>query len=263
MAPDGVNEVIKEQTDQALFDSIAHRYARKDSVLSASLARKSQLLCAIKPILDELASLGTVVDIGCGVGAPARYLAGHYERYIGIDQSEEMIRAATMFNENVPQTEFVAANIKSRELPRDIADTVLSIGALHHMTELDDVMASLTRIAKQKAFFLTVEPQNGNPLVQMMRGLRGIVDPSYSREQTFFSERSLRDLFTSHDIVDLSVDFQGFFTPPLAQVIMHPQVLFVPIARAAAQIDPWLNTHLPRPLKKLSFNMVTIGRFTK
>jgi SAM-dependent methyltransferase len=256
-------EVTRERTDRALFDRIASRYARKDSIASSSLARKSQLLSAVKPVLAEWPNLGTVVDIGCGVGASAKYLAGHYERYIGIDQSEEMIKAAVIFNRGNPRAELIAENAKSGDLPQNVADVILSVGALHHMTELEDVMDSLVRIAKPRAFLVAIEPQNSNPLLQVMRWIRGILDSSYSREQIFFSEEHLRDLFVNHGIMDLSVEFQGFLTPPFAQLVLHPQALVAPLSRVAIQVDSWLNTHLPRWLRKLSFNIVVVGRFTK
>jgi len=252
---------MREQADQELFDTIADRYARKDVVASSSLARKNQLLFALQPILDQSPNLGTVVDVGCGVGAPARYLEGHYERYVGIDQSEEMIKAAATFNRGNPRAEFMAKNIKSRHLPQNVADVILSDGALHHITELDHAMGSLARIAKPGAFLVVREPQTGNPLVQTMRRVRGIVDSAYSEEQVFFRERDLRSLFASHNITDLSVRFQGFLSPPFAQVVMHPQALTVRLSKLAVSIDRWLNAHLPAPLQKLSFNIVVIGRF--
>lgn len=254
--------MTREQADRDLFDRIARRYAQKDIVASSAMARKSQLLAAIRPVLDQLSSLGTIVDIGCGVGAPARYLAGHYERYIGIDQSEEMIKAAIVFNRSNPKAEFIAENVKSRDLPQNVADVILSDGVLHHITELDEALDALVRIAKPGAFLVVREPQNGNPLLQAMRWIRGIVDASYSREQIFFSEASLRELL-SHNVTDIAVEFQGFLSTPFAQVVMHPQFLSVPLCRAAISIDRWLDARLPAPLKKLSFNIIVIGRFKK
>ena len=258
-----VNKMTVEQADRDLFDRIASHYARKDSVVSSSLARKSQLLFAIKPVLDELPTLGTIVEIGCGVGASAKYLAGHYERYIGIDQSKEMIKAARVFGQDNSRVEFIVASAKSKNLPQNIADVILSVGALHHMTQLDEAVESLVKIAKPGAFLVAREPQNGNPFVQMMRWMRGKVDSSYSRNQVFFSQQGLRDLFAKYGITDISVEFQGFLTPPFAEVVMYPQILIASLSRAAIKIDSWLNMHLPGFLRKLSFNIVVIGRFTK
>lgn len=252
----------REQSDRDLFDRVASCYVRKDIVASSALARRYQLLAAIEPVLDQLPNMGTIVDVGCGVGATAMYLVDHYEHYIGIDQSEEMIKAAILFNRGNPKAEFIAENVKSRDLPQDVADVILSDGALHHITELNKAMDALLRIAKPGAFLVVREPQNGNPLLQAMRWIRGIVDASYSREQIFFSETSLRELL-SHNVTDIAVQFQGLLSTPFAQVVMRPQFLSVPLCRAAISIDRWLNAHLPAPLKKLSFNIIVIGRFKK
>jgi len=244
-----------------LFDRIAASYARKDSMASLSFVRGSQLRSAVKPLLDERADLGTIVDIGCGIGAPARYLDGHYQRYIGIDHSEEMIKQAVMFNRDNPRAEFMAKNIKSTGLPRNVADVVLSIGALHHMAELEEVMGSLVSLAKPGASLVAIEPQNKNPLLQLIRWIGGLVVQSYSKEQIFFSEEDLKDLFTASGCTDISVEFQGYLSTPFAQIVMHPQAVILPLSRMAVAADGWLDENLPGPLKKLSFNIVVRGRF--
>lgn len=253
----------QELRDQELFDQIAAHYARKDIVQSSMLARRSHLLAAMTPIFQQTPTLGTVVDVGCGVGAPALYLNGRYQRYIGIDQSPEMIEAARVFNRAQEQAEFMAANVKTAVLPPHTADVILSIGALHHMTDLDEVMAKLVQLAKPGARFVVIEPQNGNPLIQLMRWVRGKIDKGYSTDQIFFSEAELVALFQRHDIADLSIAFQGFLTPPFAQVIINPQALSVPLSRLTIRLDSWLHKHLRGPLQKLSFNIVLTGTFNK
>jgi SAM-dependent methyltransferase len=251
----------RQDSDRLLFNQIAERYARKDVVPSSSLARESQLISAIAPLLAQSPNLGTIVEVGCGVGAPAKYLEGHYDHYIGIDQSEEMIRTAVFLHEGNSKADFMSKNVKSRDLPGNVADIVLSVGALHHMTQLEDVLSSLSRVAKQGAFLVIIEPQNGNPLIRAMRYVRGIVDLAYSRQQIFFSAEELLDLLADQGITVLSVVFQGFLSPPFAQVVVHPQIISVPLSRLAVIADSWLDTHLPEPLKKLGFNVVVTGRF--
>lgn len=251
----------REDRDQALFDKIATEYARKDIVLSSALARKNQLLATLGSLLKENNKWDTIVDIGCGIGAPASYLYGYYQRYIGIDQSADMIDAATVFNRDHPEAIFLADNIKETQLTNHSADLILSIGALHHMTELDKVMESLVTIAKPRATFFVIEPQNANPVIQFMRWVRGYIDKGYSREQIFFSETELKELFGQHGIMDLRVTYFGYITTPFAQVIIPPQAISVPLCRMAIRIDNWLYAHLRGPLQKLSFNIVLIGVF--
>jgi SAM-dependent methyltransferase len=251
--------VSREERDQALFDEIAASYARKDITPSSSFARRAQILHVVRPILAQLGDVGTVLEIGCGVGAPATYLTGHYQRYIGVDQSGAMIETARLFNRNQRNVEFIADNVKTAPLPDDTADVVLSVGALHHMTELDDVMQRLTRLAKPGALFLLIEPQNGNPLIQVLRRLRTQVDASYSSEQIYFSEQELRVLVERHGLRELDVTFYGYLSTPFAQVVLNPQALTLPLSRIAVRIDEWLYRNLRGPLCRLSFNIVVTG----
>lgn len=260
----------REQRDRDLFNRIAAKYAKKDSTPSSSLPRRNQLmlafekvfrLCSLRASVATDSQVGTIVDIGCGVGAPANYLSGHYTRYIGLDHSEEMVKAARQYNQGNAQAEFIAANVKSLTLPDNVADVILSIGALHHMTELDEVMKSLNRIAKPNAFLVVIEPQNNNPLLQAMRWARSQVDSSYSEEQIFFSEASLKELFSRHGITDITLTYEGFFSTPFAQVILPPQALMAPLSRLAISIDNWFHAYAPVTLKKMSFNLLLTGRF--
>lgn len=254
--------MTREHEDRLLFDRIAAKYAHKDVAVSSALARKDQLLTAMRQAADGSARWGTIVDVGCGVGAPAHYLQGHYQEYIGIDQSAEMIEAAKIFNRDMPQARFLADNVKETHVPPHSADVILSIGALHHMTELDKVMESLVSIAKPGAKFVVIEPQNGNPLIQFMRGVRGLVDKAYSREQIFFSEAELVDLFTRHGITQLKITYQGYFSTPFAQVIASSNVLLVALSRLSVRMDNWLHIHLRGPLQKLSFDIIITGVFS-
>lgn len=251
----------RERKDQILFDEIAEKYMRKDIAPSSTLPRKAQLVTAIQSFLEKKNTLGTVVDIGCGIGAPAKYLTGLYDRYIGIDQSAEMISVARYFNRKEKQAEFIADNIKGPQVPKKIADIILSIGALHHMTELERVMETLVEIAKPNTDLLIIEPQNANPLIQGMRWLRGKIDKGYSEEQIFFSEAELVELLTNAGIMDLKISYQGYLSTPFAQVIIPPQFLTYRLSQTAILIDRWLQAHLKGELRKLSFNIIITGKF--
>jgi len=253
----------REERDQALYDAFAERQARKDVLPASAIARRSQLFSALQPVLAQSSDLGTIVEIGCGIGAPAKILQGHYGRYIGLDHSAEMIGAAAHFNAGNTRAEFIAANVKSAPLPAQTADLILSIGALHHMSRLDDVMQALIRLAKPGAWLVVREPQRGNPLIQGLRWLRTRLDASYSEEQIFFAKAELVDLLQRNGLFDLSVEYQGYFTPPFAQVVMRPQVITAPLSQLADKVDNWLHGRLPAPINKLSFNLVVRARFPR
>ncbi len=253
--------MTREERDQTLYDTFAQQQARKDILPASSLARRSQLFSALAPVLAQSLNLGTIVEIGCGIGAPAQYLRGHYDRYIGLDHSTQMIGAAHAFNANATQAEFITANAKLMPLPPHTADLILSIGALHHMSELDAVMQALSRLAKPGAWLVVREPQRANPLIQGLRWLRTRLDGSYSEEQIFFSQQELIGLCQRHQMSDISVEYQGYFTPPFAQVVLSPQAVTVPLSHLADKVDNWLHGRLPPLFSQLSFNLVVRAKF--
>ena len=250
-----------ERKDRELFDRIAGNFASKDSVKSSSLARRYQILFAVQPILEKLGPDISIIDIACGVGAPAKYLLGSYKSYAGIDHSEAMIAAAVDFNKGNQQAQFVTGNIKAVDLPGQSADLILAIGALHHITELDKVMELLKRLAKPGAYFVAIEPYRGNPLVQLLRRGRTIIDRSYSDDQRYFSRQEIRELLLKHDMAEIGIYHQGFFSPPFAQVILRPQWLSVALSRLAIALDKLCDKFCPKMLKKLSWNIVIRFRF--
>ena len=253
----------RETRDQALYDEIAEKYMRKDVVQSSAMARKSQLLAAMQPVLEKRENVGTIVDVGCGIGAPGVFLNGRYAHYIGLDQSPEMIATGKQFNRGLEGVTLLADNVKASSVADETADLILCVGALHHMIGLDDVMQSMGRMAKSGADFVVIEPQNGNPLIQLMRWVRTKIDAGYSEEQIFFSEKELVDLFQRHGMTNIDIAYHGFLATPFAQVIINPQAVSVPLSRFAIKMDSWLNQNLRGSLRKLSFNIVLTGTFPK
>jgi ubiquinone/menaquinone biosynthesis C-methylase UbiE len=251
----------KETRDCRLFDSIAAKYAKKDRARSSSLVRKYQLGMALEPLLKRNSNFGTIIEIACGIGAPALYLNGHYDRYIGIDYSEQQIMAARQFNANNEKATFIAANIKSLDQITDKADLVLAIGALHHMTDHAQVFNTLKNIAKSGANFVAIEPNRGNVLIQLLRQLRAKLDKGYSEEQHYYLADELRDLISSGGLADISINPEGYFSPPLAQVIINPQLLTAPISLLLVTIDKYLDKQNSGFLRNLSWNLIARARF--
>jgi SAM-dependent methyltransferase len=253
----------KEIRDRRLFNSIAAKYAKKDRARSSSLVRKYQLDIALEPLLERNSNLGTIIEIACGIGAPALYLMGHYDRYIGIDYSEQQIAAARQFNANNEKATFIAANIKSLDRISDKADLVLAIGALHHMTNHARVFNTLKNIAKPGAYFIAIEPNRGNTLIQLIRQTRAKLDKGYSGEQHYYLADELRDLIAAGGLTDITVVPEGYFSPPLAQVVINPQLLTAPISLWLVTIDKYLDKQNSRGLQNLSWNLVARARFPK
>jgi SAM-dependent methyltransferase len=253
----------EEIKDRALFDGIAAQYAKKDLTPSCIAARKAQLLEALSLCFPPNEKIPTVVEIACGIGAPAFYLRGRFNNYIGIDQSSEMIEIARKFSGSDPHIQFRTENIKSTALTHHSADLILAVGALHHMTEWDAVMESLKRIAKPGSYFVLIEPQSGNPIFQMLRWLRKKIDKAYSADQYYFTRAELSHLLQRHGLEAIQYKYEGFFSTIFGQVILSPQFIMAPLSRCAVQLDRWLEAHLPSMFLRLSWNIIFAARFPK
>lgn len=245
------------------YDTYAEHKTLRDTIKSSRLPRCAITRQAIKPILRKNSSLGVVVDIGCGIGPSAQYLNGYYTKYIGIDFSEEMIKIGKQFNEKINNVEYIVSDIKSKDLPTNIADTIIMDGALHHMDDLNSVMQSLKRIAKPNAYFMAREPHRGNPFFQVVRKIRMKIDKSYSSNQVFFSELELITLLKENNFSEIGVQYQDYFKTPFAQIVFKPQWIFLPLSRLSIIMDKILDVLLFGFLKRASWNIVIFGKFNK
>lgn len=250
-------EDLIEKKDKELFDSIAEQYAMKDQILSSRNARRYQLEAALRMDKQGDQKVGRVFEIACGFGASAEYLKGRYDSYVGVDYSKELIRQARVYHRGNSLVKFLEKNVKEIT-PEDMksADTILAVGALHHFTELEQVLDVIRSSAVPGSRFIAIEPQAGNPLVQLLRWIRGKVDRGYSEDQRFFTEKEIQQLFSKAGFRNVEIQYQGYFTPPLAQIPLHPQWFFAPLSKHAIAIDKFLDESLPAVVGKLSWNII-------
>ena len=255
------SEVI-ERDEERHYNTFAEHKTRRDVIASSRIPRRDIVLRAVRPVWEARGgSLGCIVDVGCGIGASAVYLNGHFDRYVGIDFSRGMIELGRTFTAGVPNVELIHANVKDASLPRGIADVVYLDGALHHMTNAADVMQSLRRLAKPGAWFVAREPQRANPFIQILRTLRMRLDPSYSSQQSFFSKREIVTLVEAGGLQSVEARYQGFLTPPMAQVVLNPQAVFAPLARLIVSLEGVAERIMIGPTAALSWNITVYGRF--
>jgi SAM-dependent methyltransferase len=260
----GTTSEIVERAEERHYDTFAEHIARRDVIASSRIARRDIVLRAVRPVLQARGgSLGCVVDVGCGIGASAVNLNGHFDRYVGIDFSQREIEIGRTFTAGVPNVELIHANIKDASLPRQIADVIYMDGALHHMSSVAEVMQGLRRLAKPGAWFIAREPQRGNPFIQALRKLRMWLDASYSSQQRFFTKREIVGLIEAGGLESVEARYQGFLTPPLAQIVLYPQAIFVPLAHLIVLLEGVAERVMIGPLAPLSWNITVYGRFPK
>ena len=77
--------------------------------------------------------LGEVLEVGCGMGEFARFLAERCQRVLALDLSPRMIEAARARSKYHPNVEYLVADAASWAFPRERFDCVVSIATLHHL----------------------------------------------------------------------------------------------------------------------------------
>ncbi|WP_421725953.1 class I SAM-dependent methyltransferase [Bauldia sp.] len=137
------------------YDQMADRYlewTRDDPIRLRYLERLAELTPAG----------GRALDIGCGAGVPAtRVLASRFD-VIGIDLSEAQIVRA---RRNVPDAEFIRADIMDIEFPAGSFDAITAFLALTHLprTELSTLLGRIHRWLRPGGIFLASLGAGNNP----------------------------------------------------------------------------------------------------
>jgi len=252
--------IDKEKSEKLHYNNFAEHKTLRDTYLPSKFCRRDIIRNAFNK--NFLKKKFVILDIGCGIGANALYLKDKYSKYIGVDISSEMIKVAKQFCKNLKNVEFHISNIKDFNIPKDLKiDLVLMDGALHHMTEISKIFRILKRKIDKGTIFIAREPQNSNKLFQVARKVRMKIDKSYSSNQIFFSESQLEDILNESGMKNIQFSYSGFITPIIAQVVMKPSFIFIPISFIFLFFERVLEKILVGPFKKLSWNIVVYAKF--
>jgi 2-polyprenyl-3-methyl-5-hydroxy-6-metoxy-1,4-benzoquinol methylase len=222
-----------ERRDQQLFNEIAESYSRKDLFGPSRIARRLRLDATWAGVSARQDV--DVLEVGCGAGFAARYLAGRYGRYMGVDHAESLVALARRHHQ-LPNVRFESAGVHELSSAERF-DVILLIGVLHH---LDDLPASLTRMVellKPGGWLVANEPQRANPVVGWLRAVRKRVDREYSRDQRQFTASELRSALEQARLTDVRVWPQGWFSTPFAEVPLRPALATWPVAALACALD--------------------------
>jgi 2-polyprenyl-3-methyl-5-hydroxy-6-metoxy-1,4-benzoquinol methylase len=246
----------REGRDQRLFESIAAGYCRKDLVPASRLARRHRLqqtLAALPPLAGP-----ALLEVGCGAGFAAAYLAGYYGAYVGIDYAAPLIAYARQHNQG-PGVTFEVSNIKSYQSPRQF-DVVLLIGVLHHIDPLEEALPAMVTLLKPGGWLVANEPHPGNPLIRLARGVRKRLDPHYARDQQELAAAELHRLYRQAGLVEIRLVAQGLLSTPFAEVIVPVQAIMQRLAALACAMDAGLERRLGRWLHPFTWNVIAAGR---
>jgi 2-polyprenyl-3-methyl-5-hydroxy-6-metoxy-1,4-benzoquinol methylase len=243
-----------EGRDRELFNEISHQYTQKDLYPPSSFARKIQVEILMRSVhrIHGREKFHSILEIGCGSGANSVYLRPFYEKYLGLDYSHQLIRHAKEKYET-ENARFLNANLKQFSGYHE-HDLILGIGVLHHITELQDALIRMKEKSRKGTILAFLEPQSGNPALQLLRRIRQVLDRNYSRDQVFFSKNELREYLTRAGFDVKNLSYTGYFSVPFSQVMLKPRWLFMPLSKAASFLD----TKLYRLDSRLGWNISAV-----
>lgn len=242
--------------DRALFDRIAETYCTKDLAPAQRAARRHRLRQTLA--LSGAPRDAVCLEIGCGAGFAAVYLAGHFAHYHGLDHSAALIEYACAHNDG-PGTVFEVGDVAAFSPPRRY-DVIFMIGVLHHLSAPVDILRHLRAFLAPGGAVVVNEPQSANALIRYARSWRKRVDAAYSADQEQYSERELRTMFEAAGYEQVEVAAQGLLSTPFAEVHTPVQVLSAPLSRFCCAIDALLERRCPELLRRLSWNLIAAGR---
>jgi SAM-dependent methyltransferase len=91
---------------------------------------------------------GLAVEIGPGLGRVCLALAGHFERVVGVDVSEEMVTRARQLVSDDRITFEVGSGMDLRSVPSATADFVVTFTVLQHLSDPELIEAYLRDSAR-------------------------------------------------------------------------------------------------------------------
>lgn len=108
--------------DDGVYDAICHGWDKE----RFETERQSLFFA------EETPADAVVVDLGCGIGRVARWVAPRVAKYIGIDYSRPMISRARQYNAGIANATFLVSDSLAI-LPDDSVDLVFSEQVFIHL----------------------------------------------------------------------------------------------------------------------------------
>ena len=103
----------------------------------------------------DLSNIKKALEVGCGIGVVASYLANRYEWNVtGIDLDPEQIERAKNDNKENENLRFLEADVTKLPFENREFDMVLSFDVLHHIPNWDKALNEMSRVLRPKGFYV-------------------------------------------------------------------------------------------------------------
>jgi 2-polyprenyl-3-methyl-5-hydroxy-6-metoxy-1,4-benzoquinol methylase len=194
--------------------------------------------------LGEIITSGAqrVLEIGCGTGETAAYMAQHSQaEIVAIDISEQFIAAARE-QHTYSNLRFECLNLLDPHLvSRGQFDVIYGNGILHHLVlQLPAFLTVLKQTTRPGGRMAFVEPNLLNPYCAFLFGTKfgrkfGRLEP----DEMAFTPWKLRAEFERAKWSDIKVETRDFLLPGLPEALIRPSLLIEPLLEATV-LTRWL-----------------------
>lgn len=147
----------------AQYDKLASVY---DEMMGESGDIPHQYLIdsSLKKLLPNIPD-GIVLDIGCGNGYWAKFLASHYAKVIAIDNSRKLLEIARS-KRTAPNISYKLMDAGKLTLPDNYFDLVFSSMVFHYLQDIESVARSIYRKLRSDGYLLISE---SNPIYDKIK----------------------------------------------------------------------------------------------
>lgn len=123
---------MKQDTKNRLLKIVHNNY--REIAAQFDVTRKKYIWPELERVLSDLHDGDSILDVGCGNGRLIENLKNKSVTYLGVDNSEELIKLAGI---NYPDKNFKVLDILKLETLNQKFDLVISVAVLHHLPSRD------------------------------------------------------------------------------------------------------------------------------
>lgn len=165
----------------------------------------------LKQILGDVKGK-KVLDVGCGIGSLAFYLAQKGANVMGIDLSRNLIEYCREQSKILGLSiEFKVMNAQIPDFEDESFDIILGSRIIHHLPDIGLFFNRCKRLLKKKGFIAFIEPLKKNPIVELNRKFFAPKERTKHEHPLFIS-----DVINTGKIFGNLEHYEFFLLSPLA-----------------------------------------------